>query len=58
MIKEMKPGGNYFIVNNDEPYIENLYEVIKKGQTAKVERPDRELSWKGSKMWERDNPHT
>ena len=56
MIREMKPGRNYFIINNDEPYIEKLYEVIKKGQMAKVERPDKDPSYKGLKRWERDNP--
>ena len=35
MIKEMKHGGKYFIISNDEPYIEKLYEVFKRGLSAK-----------------------
>lgn len=56
MIKET--SRSYFIITNDEPYIENLYEVIKKGQTAKVERPDRDALFKGLRKWERDDPRT
>ena len=45
MKKIMKPGRNYFIVNIDEPYAEELYEVIKKGQIAKNEWPEGDISF-------------
>lgn len=39
MRKEVKPGRRYFVINIDEPYAPEIYEVPKKGQTAKGERP-------------------
>ncbi|HUH66363.1 MAG TPA: hypothetical protein VLZ07_08015 [Syntrophales bacterium] len=35
MIKEMKQSGKYFIIRNDDPYIEKLYEVLKRGLGSK-----------------------
>ena len=36
MIKQIKSRGNYFIISNDEPYIEKLYEVFKKGLDSRA----------------------
>ena len=35
MRKEFKPEHRYIFCNIDEPYAEEVYEVIKKGQMAK-----------------------
>lgn len=32
MRKEIKPGRRYFIINIDEPYAPEIYEVMKRGQ--------------------------
>ena len=45
MLKTMKPGRKYFIVNLDEPYAEELYEVLKRGQIAKGEWPEGDISF-------------
>jgi hypothetical protein len=33
--KFMKPGRRYFIINLDEPYAPEVYEILKRGQMAK-----------------------
>jgi len=35
MKKELKPGNEYFIINLDEPYAQEIFEVLKRGQMAK-----------------------
>lgn len=35
MLKEMKPGRRYFVINIDEPYAKAIYEVLKHGETVK-----------------------
>ncbi|HYA14560.1 MAG TPA: hypothetical protein VEF33_09510 [Syntrophales bacterium] len=43
--KEVKQGRNYFIINIDEPYAEKIYDVLKKGQTAKGKWPEGDISF-------------
>lgn len=38
MLKRMKPGRYYILVNLDEPYAQDVYQVLKYGQMQKVER--------------------
>lgn len=45
MKKEMKPGNYYFTINIDEPYAEEIYEVIKKGQIAQAQWPEGDISF-------------
>jgi hypothetical protein len=45
MLKEMKPEREYFIINIDEPYAEEIYEVLKRGQMAKGEWPEGDISF-------------
>lgn len=42
----MKPGNRYIIVNIDEPYAEEIYEVLKRGQKDKDEWPEGSLTYK------------
>lgn len=37
MLKQLKPGHYYIIINLDEPYAEDVYEVLKYGQMQKGE---------------------
>lgn len=41
----MKPGNRYIIVNIDEPYAEEIYEVLKRGQEDKGEWPEGDISF-------------
>ena len=50
MLKEMKPGREYFIINIDEPYAEDLYEILKKGQMEKGEWPEGDISFEQWKL--------
>lgn len=45
MLKEMKPNREYFIINIDEPYAEEVYDVLKRGQMAKGEWPEGDISF-------------
>jgi hypothetical protein len=45
MRKEFKPGHRYFIVNIDEPYAREIFEVLKRGQIAKNEWPEGDISF-------------
>ena len=45
MIKNMKPGREYFIINIDEPYAEEIFEVLKRGQMAKGQWPEGDISF-------------
>ncbi len=45
MRKNMKPGRRYFIINLDEPYAEEIYKVLKKGQMNKGEWPEGDISF-------------
>jgi hypothetical protein len=45
MRKTMKPGRRYFIINIDEPYAEDIYKVLKKGQMKKGQWPEGNISF-------------
>ena len=45
MLKQLKPGRTYFIINTDEPYAEEIYEILKKGQMEKNEWPEGDISF-------------
>jgi rubrerythrin len=45
MLKNMKPNNRYIIVNIDEPYAEEIYEILKKGQLEKEDWPEGDLSF-------------
>ena len=51
MLKDMKPGRKYIIINIDEPYAEKVYEVLKHGQTEKGEWPEGDISFNEWKEW-------
>ena len=46
MLKTLKPGRRYFLINLDEPYAEEIYEVLKRGQQAKGEWPEGDISFR------------
>lgn len=46
MLIDMKPGRRYFIINIDEPYAGEIYEVLKQGQMAKDDWPEGDISFK------------
>lgn len=46
MRKQIKPGRRYFIINLDEPYAPEIYEVLRRGQIAKGEWPEGDISFK------------
>lgn len=57
MRKILKPGRRYFIINIDEPYAEDIYKVLKKGQMKKGEWPEGNISfeeWK-KQTWPEEN---
>ena len=45
MLKDMKPGREYFIINIKEPYAHEIYEVLKRGQMAKGEWPEGDITF-------------
>ena len=45
MRKGMKPGRRYFIINIDEPYAEEIYEALKRGQMEKGEWPEGDVGF-------------
>lgn len=45
MLKVMKPGRRYFIINLDEPYAKVIYEVLKYGQMVKDKWPEGDISF-------------
>ncbi|WKV08180.1 hypothetical protein Q2T46_11645 [Thermoanaerobacterium sp. CMT5567-10] len=45
MLKEMKPGRKYFIINIDEPYAAEIFEILKRGQMAKGEWSEGDISF-------------
>ena len=45
VLKEMKPERRYFIINIDEPYASEVYEILKRGQMAKGEWPEGDISF-------------
>lgn len=45
MLKHMKPEREYFIINIDEPYAPEIYEILKRGQMAKGEWPEGDISF-------------
>lgn len=46
MLKTIKPGRKYFIINLDEPYAEKIFQVLKEGQMEKGEWPEGDISFK------------
>ena len=66
MLKELKGDGSkpiknpneYFIINIDEPYAEEIYNILKCGQTAKGEWPEGDISfeqWQKQTLLRRTN---
>lgn len=45
MRKTMKPEHDYFVINIDEPYAEQIYEVLKAGQMAKGQWPEGDITF-------------
>ncbi len=45
MQKKMKPGRRYFIINIDEPYAEQIFEVLKWGQMSQNKWPEGDISF-------------
>lgn len=45
MRKTMKPGREYFIINIREPYAPEIYEILKRGQMAKGEWPEGDITF-------------
>ena len=41
----MKPGRFYFIINIDEPYAKEIYEILKKGQIAQDKWPEGDITF-------------
>ena len=41
----MEPGRKYFIINIDEPYAEEIFKILKKGQIKKGEWPEGNISF-------------
>ena len=49
MLKSMKPDRRYFIINIDESFAEEIFEVLKRGQIEKGEWPEGDIdfeTWK------------
>jgi len=46
MLKQIKPGRHYIIVNIDEPYAEAVYSVLKCGQIMKEQWPEGDITFK------------
>ena len=45
--KKEKPGKSNFVISVDEPYVEKIYEVLKKeGKTAKGKLPEGDISFR------------
>lgn len=45
MLKRIRPGRKYIIINIDEPYAEEAYKILKKGQMKKGEWPEGDISF-------------
>lgn len=45
MLKPIKTGREYMFINIDEPYAEEIYEILKRGQMAKGEWPEGDISF-------------
>ena len=45
MLKEIKDGNEYFIINIDEPYAKEIFEVLKRGQMAKGQWPEGDITF-------------
>jgi hypothetical protein len=48
--KEPKPGRRYFIINIDEPYAREIYEILKRSQMAKGDWPEGDIDFE---EWQR-----
>ena len=45
MKKRMKKGNRYFLINIDEPYAREIYEILKRGQTEKGAWPEGDITF-------------
>jgi hypothetical protein len=45
MLKFMKPGRKYIIINVDEPYAKIVFEILKYGQMEKDQWPEGDISF-------------
>ena len=45
MLKQIKPGRLYFVINIDEPYARKVFEVLKEEQTKLGQWPEGEISF-------------
>jgi hypothetical protein len=45
MRRWIKPERRYFIINIDEPYAEEIYKVLKRGETRKGKWPEGDISF-------------
>lgn len=54
MLKQMKSGRKYFVINIDEPYAEKIYQVLKEGQIEKGQWPEGDITFEEwiDKTWE------
>ncbi len=46
MLKQLKPGRLYFVININEPYAERIFEVLKEEQTKLDQWPEGEITFK------------
>jgi len=46
MLKQIKPGRLYFVINIDEQYAEKIFEVLKEEQTKLGQWPEGNISFK------------
>ena len=46
MLKQLKPGHLYIIIDIQEPYAEKLFNVLKIGQIEKDDWPEGEITFK------------
>ena len=58
MRKWIKPGRRYFIINIDEPYAEEIFKVLKRGQMKKGQWPEGNISFEEWKKltWPDEKP--
>lgn len=46
MLKQLKPGRLYFVINIDEPYAEKIFQVLKEEQIKMNEWPEGDISYR------------
>jgi hypothetical protein len=50
MLKTMKSGRKYIIINIDEPYAKEIYKILKAGQIKKGEWPEGDIDFEKWKL--------